>query len=85
VISGADVDCSPASGKTRVNVIPGTIDTPFLGGGTDENTKAFLDMIPLGRLGFGEDIASAAVFLASDEASLIDGAALYVDGAVGPL
>jgi NAD(P)-dependent dehydrogenase (short-subunit alcohol dehydrogenase family) len=42
---------------------------------------AYLENIPLGRAGLPEDIANAAMFLASDEASWISGETLFVDGA----
>ena len=42
---------------------------------------AYVASIPLGRAGAPRDIANAAVFLASDEASWITGTTLYVDGA----
>jgi NAD(P)-dependent dehydrogenase (short-subunit alcohol dehydrogenase family) len=71
----------------RVNVLsPGPIDTPGLHGlgKNDEDAEQFKavmrSMIPLGRLGHPEEVASLAVFLASDEASFINGAELFVDG-----
>ena len=45
--------------------------------------KRFIDTVPLGRLAQAEDVAYAALFLASDEASLITGANLEVDGGRG--
>ena len=67
----------------RVNAIfPGVIDTPMVAGLSE--SKGILDYLiqgtPLGRLGQPEDIASAVVFLASDEASYITGAELVIDG-----
>jgi 3-oxoacyl-[acyl-carrier protein] reductase len=47
---------------------------------TPENRKAMLSGIPLGRLATPEDVANAAVFLASDEAIYITGVELPVDG-----
>ena len=47
---------------------------------TPENREKFIGTIPLGRLSEPEDMANAALFLASDEASLIAGAILEVDG-----
>jgi len=70
----------------RVNAIsPVAGDTPmlktFLGNAdTPEARAAFVATIPLGRLSTPADVASAAVFLCSDEASMITGAALEVDG-----
>jgi NAD(P)-dependent dehydrogenase (short-subunit alcohol dehydrogenase family) len=42
--------------------------------------EKYMDMIPLGRIGTPEDIAGAVVFLASDFASYITGANIYIDG-----
>jgi NAD(P)-dependent dehydrogenase (short-subunit alcohol dehydrogenase family) len=46
-----------------------------------QRLAAFLRSVPLGRAGTPADIAAAAVFLASDEASWISGETLIVDGA----
>ena len=69
----------------RVNVInPVAGETPllksFLGEDTPEMRGKFLSTIPLGRFSMPEDIASAALFLCSDAASMITGANLEVDG-----
>lgn len=76
--------------KIRVNVIcPGPIDTPMLpkfwsresSDNLDQRLDAWVEKdIPLGRRGKPEEIAQAALFLASDRASFITGAALPVDG-----
>jgi len=52
----------------------------FMGADTPENRAKFKSTIPLGRLSTPQDIANAALYLASDEASLITGAALEIDG-----
>ncbi|MGL4405776.1 MAG: SDR family oxidoreductase [Notoacmeibacter sp.] len=69
----------------RVNCIcPVAGDTPmlatFMGEDTPEKRALFRASIPLGRLSQPEDIANAALYLVSDEASLITGVALEVDG-----
>ena len=74
-----------APDRIRVNAVcPGPGDTPmlatFVGGDSDAHRAAFLQSIPLGRLCAPGDIASVMVFLASDEASFITGAAIEVDG-----
>jgi NAD(P)-dependent dehydrogenase (short-subunit alcohol dehydrogenase family) len=46
----------------------------------DERRKMIATVTPLGRLGTPEEIAKAVVFLASDDASYITGAELFVDG-----
>src|SRR5690349_4359292 len=52
----------------------------YMGGDTPENRAKFKASIPLGRLSTPEDIANAALYLASDEASLITGVAFEIDG-----
>jgi 3-oxoacyl-[acyl-carrier protein] reductase len=74
-----------APDKIRVCCIaPVAGETPllamFMGEDTPEKRKAFKATIPLGRLSLPQDIANAALFLASDEASMVTGAVLEVDG-----
>jgi NAD(P)-dependent dehydrogenase (short-subunit alcohol dehydrogenase family) len=71
----------------RVNAIsPGVTETPgvdalFGGGDQAKGTKDYLaSLIPLGRVGQPEEIARAVLFLASDDASFINGVELFVDG-----
>lgn len=70
-----------ASRNVTVNVVtPGFIDTDMTSTMTEEARKGMLSTIPLGRTGKPEDIASAIVFLCSDEASYITGETLRVNG-----
>ena len=69
----------------RVNALnPVAGETPllpsFMGGDSPELRAKFLSTIPLGRFSTPDDMGAAAVFLCSDEASMITGAALEVDG-----
>ncbi|MBI5077980.1 MAG: SDR family oxidoreductase [Candidatus Yonathbacteria bacterium] len=67
----------------NVNVIaPGAIDTPMVAAANipEEAMDAMLAGVPLKRIGRPEEVSAAVVFLASDEASYITGATLYVDG-----
>lgn len=69
----------------RVNAVnPVAGETPmlatFMGEDTPEIRAKFLASIPIGRFSTPEDIAAAACFLASDEASMITGVAMEVDG-----
>lgn len=67
----------------RVNAIaPGMIDTDMMNSIGPKFLQKHIDNIPLGRLGRPEEIAAAAVFLASDMASYITGHTLIVDGSV---
>jgi len=73
--------------RIRVNAVsPGSIDTPGLSGllGSSETgqqrLKNISNNVPLGRLGTADEIAKAVVFLASDDASFVTGAELFVDG-----
>ena len=80
------IDLAP---RIRINIVcPGQVDTPLL----RDSVRAFPNpetiireataRIPLKRLGTPDDIACAAVFLASDESSWMTGAALTLDGGV---
>jgi 3-oxoacyl-[acyl-carrier protein] reductase len=61
-------------------VAPGFIDTDMTKVLSEEQHKALLEQIPLGRLGAPEDIAAAVAFLASPQASYITGTTLHVNG-----
>jgi len=74
--------------KVRVNVVnpvfsPDTaLSADFAGGAiTEDARKAFLATIPLGRFSTALDIANACLYLASDEAAMVSGACIEVDGA----
>jgi NAD(P)-dependent dehydrogenase (short-subunit alcohol dehydrogenase family) len=63
----------------RFNTLsPGPIDTPMLDGQADK--AQFAAAVPLNRLGRPEEIAAAALFLASDDSSFVAGVELSVDG-----
>ncbi len=73
--------------RIRVNVLaPGATSTPGLHGlsSTEEQDRAFVAAMeaaaPLGRMGRPDEIASAALFLASDESSFVNGSELFADG-----
>jgi len=70
-----------ASRNVRVNCIcPGMIDTPLVQGIPASGRERFLARQPISRLGSAQEIAAAAVFLASDASAFTTGAALAVDG-----
>jgi 3-oxoacyl-[acyl-carrier protein] reductase len=65
----------------RANAVcPGFINTPIIDSIPDKVIDALEHKVPLGRLGKPEEIANAYAFLASDEASYINGAVLEVSG-----
>jgi NAD(P)-dependent dehydrogenase (short-subunit alcohol dehydrogenase family) len=70
----------------RVNaLVPGYVETALIGRYISNPmiAKALLTQTPLRRFGTPQDIANAALFLASDEAAYVTGAALNVDGGMG--
>jgi len=67
----------------RVNAIaPGAIRTPInrAAWSTPEALAKLLELVPYGRIGEPDDVAKAAVWLASDESDYVTGATLFVDG-----
>jgi 3-oxoacyl-[acyl-carrier protein] reductase len=72
-----------ASRSITANVIaPGFVDTEMTAGLTDAQREEIMRMVPAGRAGKPDDIAPAAVFLASDEAAYVNGHVLTVDGGI---
>jgi NAD(P)-dependent dehydrogenase (short-subunit alcohol dehydrogenase family) len=76
----------------RVNTLsPGPIRTPGLHGlgKTEEESRAILDSlaasVPMGRLGDPDEVAKAAVFLASEDSSFVNGIELFVDGGLAQI
>jgi 3-oxoacyl-[acyl-carrier protein] reductase len=70
-----------ASRGITVNcVAPGFIATAMTDSLTDKQKESILTNVPMGRLGNGEDVASAVVYLASAEASYVTGQTLHVNG-----
>lgn len=70
-----------AADKIRVNCIcPGPTRTPMVDTSTPEKLARYKTRVPIGRIGEPEDVAYAALYLASDEASMVTAAILPVDG-----
>ena len=85
IVTSRSMAAELAPDRIRVNVInPVAGETgllaEFMGGDTPELRAQFIATIPLGRLSLPSDVATAAVFFASDEAAFITGACLEVDG-----
>ena len=75
-----------ASRGITVNVIaPGFIETPMTDALSDEQKDKLLVNVPAGRLGQGNEIAAAALYLASDEAGYVTGSTLHVNGGMAML
>ena len=73
-----------AADNIRINCInPVVTATTILNSLTEEEKQAWAKTIPLGRIAQPEDIAHAALYLASDEASMVTGISLDVDGGRG--
>jgi len=72
------------SRNITVNVVaPGPIDTDMLNELTSDQRSAITDVVPLARVGKVEEVAGAAVYLASASAAFVTGAVLPVDGGLG--
>ena len=78
--------------KIRVNAIsPGPIDTPIFNGlaQSEEQIEQFkrsiVSTVPMGRMGSPDEVAKAALFLASDDSSYITGIELFVDGGMAQI
>ena len=72
--------------KIRVNAIsPAPIDTPILEGVPKDALDAFVALIPRGTMGRPEEIATAALFLASSDSSFVTGIELFVSGGVSQI
>jgi NAD(P)-dependent dehydrogenase (short-subunit alcohol dehydrogenase family) len=67
--------------RIRSNVLsPGPIDTPLVKRQSAEVIERIVSTIPAGRIGTSEEVAKAALFLASDDSSFVTGIELFVDG-----
>ncbi|MGB1917502.1 MAG: SDR family NAD(P)-dependent oxidoreductase, partial [Luminiphilus sp.] len=87
VVFTRDMAIELATSGVRINcVCPGVIETPMMERWTDlmpdkEEAKAMLrGVMPIGRMGTAEEVASAVLFFASADSSLCQGAVLSVDG-----
>ncbi len=70
----------------RSNAIsPGPTDTPVIDGQPADAIARIVSTIPMGRMGQSDEIAKAALFLASDDSSFITGIELFVDGGRGQI
>ena len=67
-------------GITANTIAPGFIESPMTDVLPEAQKELLLGQIPSGRLGLGKDIAAAAVYLASEEASYVTGQTLHVNG-----
>ena len=67
--------------RIRSNVLsPGPTETPAIGQQPEDAIARIVSTIPMGRMGEPEEVAKAALFLASDDSSFVTGIELFVDG-----
>ena len=67
--------------RIRSNVLsPGPIETPLAAAQPQDAIASIVSTIPMGRMGEPDEVAKAALFLASDDSSLVTGIELFVDG-----
>jgi len=65
----------------RSNVVsPGPIDTPLTGQQSADVIARIVSTVPMGRMGEPDEVAQAALFLASDDSSFVTGIEVFVDG-----
>src|ERR1700726_112181 len=70
----------------RSNVVsPGPTDTPIVDGQPEDAIARIVSTIPMGRMGEPDEIAKAALFLASDDSSFVTGIELFVEGGRGQI
>ncbi len=69
-----------ARGITVNCIAPGFIETPMTDALNAQQREAILTRVPTGRLGTSEEIAAAAIYLASDEAAYVTGQTLHING-----
>src|SRR6202051_2934631 len=67
--------------RIRSNVVsPGPINTPLASRQSPDVIARIVSTIPMGRMGQPDEVAKAALFLASDDSSFVTGIELFVDG-----
>jgi NAD(P)-dependent dehydrogenase (short-subunit alcohol dehydrogenase family) len=72
--------------RIRSNVLsPGPTETPLIDHQPPETIARMVSTVPMGRMGSPEEIAKAALFLASDDSSFVTGIELFVDGGRGQI
>jgi NAD(P)-dependent dehydrogenase (short-subunit alcohol dehydrogenase family) len=72
--------------RIRSNVLsPGPTDTPLVARSSPDAIARIVSTIPMGRMGTVEEIAKAALFLASEDSSFVSGTELFVDGGRGQI
>jgi len=69
-----------SSGVTANVIAPGLVDTPILGNFSEQELQEFARRVPIGRIGRPEEIAEAALYLASEEAAYVTGQVLNMSG-----